>query len=206
MRLEELLLRKEELPIVGENRFQIPIFPTLLSTDMLFDRRLAQRVFPKAAQEWFDDLSEYARCLEEGEKKQWLEETYLDKPMSVHINELGRQIVDPPGFWEDLVITHDNDFVSGFSISRNAGGSLYLGNEIDMQQFASPKLVRFNPEKLSMFAVAAEPSKIYGYSKHNVDYYQGALFLRNWAILYLNEAMRELEKKGNLNEKNGLSL
>ena len=145
--------------------------------------------------EYADGLNENG---EEGNKRRWLEETYLDKPVTVNVNELGRQIVDPPGFWEDLVITQDNGFVSGFSINRNAGGSLYLGNNFDREQFTYQKLVRFSLQKLEEYSIPGEPRKIYGYSKHNVYYYQGALFLLICSILFLNEAMRVLDRKGKL--------
>ena len=194
MRLEELLLRKEELPVFVENRFQVPIFPLLLSKEVVFEKEIASRVFHSAALAWQDDLREYAQSLEEKkdkDKREWLEETYLDKPVTVIVNDLGRQIVDPPGFWEDLVITGDNGLVTGFSISRNAGGSLYLGDNFEREQVVIHKLVRFTPVKLAAYLVSGDLRKVYCYSMHNVDFYQGALFLRNWAILYLNEALKE---------------
>jgi len=35
--------------------------------------------------------------------------------------------------------------------------------------------------------------KCYIYAHHNVYTFPGALFLRNWAILYLNAAIKSLE-------------
>ena len=35
-------------------------------------------------------------------------------------------------------------------------------------------------------------NRLYVYAQHNVDSYPGALFLRNWAILYMNEVFKEL--------------
>ena len=30
------------------------------------------------------------------------------------------------------------------------------------------------------------------YAQHNIDHYPGALFLRNWAILYMNEVFKQV--------------
>ena len=35
-----------------------------------------------------------------------------------------------------------------------------------------------------------EGVRVYTYNQHNIDNYPGALFLRNWVILYLSEAMK----------------
>ncbi len=202
MKLEEVLLRKEELPIIGENRFQVPIYPSLLKEDVVFDTTMAAQVFPWAAKEWYDDLTIYARNLpesssQEKEKKRWLQESYLDKPVKV-VRENGRQIVTPPGFWEDLVGCDKRGFATHFSISRNAGGSLYLGNDFEREQFAFAKLVKFDEDKKRTYCIDESCNKMIMYSMHNVDYYQGALFLRNWVMLYLNSALKELERQGKL--------
>lgn len=63
MDLDYLLLCKEELPIVGENRFQIPIYPSLLREESIFDEKIALRMFPLAANEWHEDLQECERII-----------------------------------------------------------------------------------------------------------------------------------------------
>src|SRR3989338_6015187 len=199
MKLEEVLLRKEELPIVGENRFQVPVHPSLLKEDVVFDVRIASALFSTAAHEWYSDLREYVQTLPENTpderlRKNWITESYLDKPVEI-IRENGRQRLR---FWEDLVGCDDRGFVTCFDISRNAGGSLYLGNDFEREQFAFAKLVKFNDDKKKRYSIDKMGMKMNMYSMHNVDYYQGALFLRNWAILYLNEALREVERQGKL--------
>ena len=199
MKLEEVLLRKEELPIVGENRFQVPVHPSLLKEDVVFDARIASALFSTAAHEWYSDLREYVQTLPENTpderlRKNWITESYLDKPVEI-IRENGRQRLH---FWEDLVGCDKRGFATHFSISRNAGGSLYLGNDFEREQFAFAKLVKFNEDKKRAYSIDKMEMKMNMYSMHNVDYYQGALFLRNWAILYLNSALRELERQGKL--------
>ena len=199
MKLEEVLLRKEELPIVGENRFQVPVHPSLLKEDVVFDARIASALFSTAAHEWYSDLREYVQTLPENTpderlRKNWITESYLDKPVEI-IRENGRQRLH---FWEDLVGCDKRGFATHFSISRNAGGSLYLGNDFEREQFAFAKLVKFNEDKKRAYSIDKMEMKMNMYSMHNVDYYQGALFLRNWAILYSNSALRELERQGKL--------
>jgi len=201
MRLEELLLQKEELIIIGENRFQVPIYPSLLRSEITFDTTIAARVFPIAAQEWHEELQRYAEGLSEDSpsekaRKSWIKESYLDKPVEI-VRENGRQGV---GFWEDLVINDKRGFATCFSISRNAGGSLYLGDKFEREKYVSNRLIKFGEEKRRLYSINPNEgsTKMIMYSMHNVDYYQGALFLRNWVILYLNEALKEVERQGKL--------
>ncbi len=202
MNLEEVLLRKEELPIIGENRFQVPIHPSLLREDVVFDPRIASALFSTAAYEWYRDLREYVNCLSEStqderERKRWLQESYLDKPVKIVTDEYGRQKLRQ---WEDLVHCDDQGFVTCFDISRNAGGSLYLDRIDECEKFVMNRLVQFSDEKKQEYCTNPDDgcTKMIMYSMHNVDYYQGALFLRNWAMLYLNEALRETERQGKL--------
>ena len=196
------MLQKEDLQIIRGNRFQVPIYPSLLHAEVLFDTTIASRMFPIAAKEWHSDLTTYVQTLpgnnsEEKERKRWLQESYLDKKLDVIKDEYGRQLVR---FWEDLVHCDNRGFVRVFSISRNAGGSLYLSDIFEREQFVMNTLIKFNEEKRKLYSINPNEgsTKMIMYSMHNVEYYPGALFLRNWAILYLNEALREVERQGKL--------
>ena len=70
MKLEDILLRKEELPISYETLFKVPIHFLLLKKDIKIDDRIAHDVFPDAAQEWYSDLKEYSKMLDDKEKKE----------------------------------------------------------------------------------------------------------------------------------------
>ena len=197
MQLEELLLGKEELPISHETRFVVPIHPNLLRPDIGLNPNLAHQVFPQAAAEWYADLRRYTEKLENGKNKRWYEEVFLREPLKVSTDKHGRQTI-LNGMWEDLVQVSGTGFVHGFSISRDAGGSLYYNSE-DLQScrdYIHPKIVSFSPEKFDAYAAEKFPDNegvfAHTYGHHNIDYYPGALFLRNWTILYLNEAMKEL--------------
>lgn len=198
MRLEQLLLKKEELPILHETCFIVPIYFRLLDEDIKINPEIANQVFPQAAKEWYDELKEYIETVENEKTKEWYESVFLTHELKIK-KEYGRQIVDPPGFWEDTVITGDNGFATGLSINRNVGGSLGLPWENHTDQIIYPPLVNFSPEKLKVYATLSFPNvkSVYAptYSQHNVDHYPGALFLRNWAILYLNEAMKSVGKE-----------
>ena len=182
MKLEELLLRKEEVSIVNERGVVVPIHPAPLNAFRV-DPDIAHNVFPQAAEEWYDELQAYARTVDD-EEKGWLKEQYLNKPLQIR-KEYGRQIVDPPGFWTDDVITRENGFASSLMIDRDAGSSLYLENSI-LDIFVVLGNLKLSEEKLREF------SSGYVYAPHNVDYYPGALFLRNWALLYENEVLKQM--------------
>jgi hypothetical protein len=200
------MLRKEEIPILNETGFQVPIFPKLLNPDIKIDENLAKTIFPKVAKEWYNDLIEYSKNLKDKNTKKWVDEVFLEKKLKIR-KEYGFQKLNTVG-WEDRIFTLENGFVHSFSISRNAGGSLYLSKS-DMNcktfvSFDSPAgFIRFAKDKALEFNIRDEIIKLgndiegieaYIYAQHNVDYYPGALFLRNWAILYLNEAVKQVLK------------
>ncbi len=184
MILEELFLKKEELPILHETCFQIPIHPKLLDNNLRIDEAIAQRIFPKVAKEWYTELKEYHP--EDDKKKEWIDNVFLkEKPnIEKHFNH---QIFN---FWQDDVNFMDNGLVQCFSISRNAGGSLYFNkDEFNCQSFGN-LYIRFSEDKKKEFQF--EKNKIYVYSSHNIDHYPGALFLRNWAIKYMNKVFKQI--------------
>lgn len=196
------MLKKEEVPILHERCFEVPIFPKLLSPDIKLDENLAKIVFPTATEEWYSDLIEYSKNLEDKNTKKWIDSVFLKKKPKIK-KEFNDQFLDTL-YWKDQVFTLKNGFASSLSISRDAGGTLYFNSD-DM---FSPKFIsfdssagyiRFSKEKALEFKIGdviklpnnIEGVKVYIYNMHNVDHYPGALFLRNWAILYLNKAMKQ---------------
>lgn len=194
--LDLLLLRKEELPIHHGTSFVTPIYPALLREDVQLDPQLAHQVFPQAAQEYHQDLTTYIETMQDEKEKQWYQEVFLKNP-TVQTDEYGRQSI-LSGMWEDLVFTTDTGFAHCLSINRNVGGTLFFNEEdIDCSRnYIFPPRVNFTSEKFEAYAV----EKLTGtaavtanaYANHNIDHYPGALFLRSWAILYLNEAIKSL--------------
>ena len=207
MKIEKLLLKKEESPILNGRCFLIPIHPKLLSSDIHIDEKLANKVFPRAAEEWYYDLKEYSKTLQEIEEKEWINNVFLERKPKIK-KDFNRQLLDTIN-WEDRIFNLENGFANTLSISRDAGGTLYFHKESSSSDFKifvsadSKRYIRFSKEKLSEFnsdktgkiiklSDEIEGVKIYHYNEHNIDYYPGALFLRNWALLYLNEAMKQI--------------
>ncbi len=126
MKIEELLLKKEELPILHETCFFIPIHPKMLDPSVKIDERIANSVFPEVAREWHEDLSKYAETLEDEQTKSWIKEVFLKKKPRIK-REYSRQVLDGI-YWEDQTILDPNGFVHSFSINRNAGGTLYFNS------------------------------------------------------------------------------
>ena len=207
MKLENLMLRKEEIPILNDTCFQVPIHPKLLSPSIKIDENLARTTFPKVAEEWYNELIEYSKNLKDKNTKKWVDEVFLEKKLKIR-KEYGFQKLNTVG-WEDRIFTLENGFVHSFSISRNAGGSLYLSKSdmtcktfvpfnatIGYIRFSKDKALEFNIEdKIIKLGNNMEGVRVYVYALHNVDYYPGALFLRNWAILYLNNAVKQVLKE-----------
>jgi len=155
MKLDDLFLKKEELPILHGTCFQIPIHPKLLNENIKINENIAKDIFPQVAEEWS--------------------------------NEMQKKF---PEGWECDYNLRENGFVSGFSISRNYGGSLYfLEDELNCRAFGK-SYIKFSDEKRKEFT--SKENQLYTYASHNIDYYPGALFLRNWAIKYMNEVFKEI--------------
>jgi len=186
MALNNLCLTKEELPILNEICFQIPIHPKLLNLDIKINPLIAREIFPKVAEEWRNDLIEYTSQEKDSEKREWYENVFLKKPEKI----IKRNYSQFFGTWEDDIRLSDNGLVVGFSISRNAGGSLNFNKETDNCKSWRRPYIKFLDKKAKEFQF--EENRFFVYSPHNIDYYPGALFLRNWAIMYMNEVFKEL--------------
>jgi hypothetical protein len=188
MELEKLFLAKTELPILHDNCFQIPIHPKLLDSNIKIREEIAREIFPQVAEEWKNDLKDYLPLERDLEKRKWYEEVFLKKREKIIRKNFSQFF----GIWEDNTQTLDNGFVCGFSISRNAGGSLYFNQEeMNCQSFGNI-YIKFSEDKRKEFE--NENKRIWTYAPHNIDYFPGALFLRNWAIKYMNEVFKEIFK------------
>jgi hypothetical protein len=206
MQIKKLMIKKEEIPILYDRCFQAPIHPRLLDSDVKVDENIARKVFPRAAKEWHAELTEYSKILEEENIKRWIEEVFLKRKPKIK-KEYDYQVVDTL-YWKDDVFTNENGFAYSLMISRNSGGTLYFDkNNFNCKTFApfdaSAGYIRFSKEKCLEFGIenkdirlgsGVEGVKVNVYDLHNVDYYPGALFLRNWVLLYLNEAMKQVIK------------
>jgi len=203
MELSDLMLRKDEIPILHERYFQLPIHPSLIDPEIRIDPDLASRLFPRAAEEWYKDLKTYREIADlDDQTKKWLDEVFLKEEPKVK-TEYGHQSISK-GVWRDDVVLDDNGFARGMSINRDAGGTIYFnGGESCCQSFVllgkgEKDYIRFSEEKAKEFRsqktspVDDEWVLVNTYASHNIDSYPGALFLRNWGILYLNKALKSV--------------
>ena len=201
LRLQELFLTREELPILSSNSFYIPIHPRLFDPNLRFDGRIAKQVFPKTAEEWYVELGEYAKALEDGKEKRWIEKQFLSEKPEI-LTRAGVQRLSALD-WEDDVSLGDNGFATGLGINRNHGGTLYidpLGCLEEPVGLSGNRHIHFSPGKVKEFAAKVSDQKagrfkIKVYSQHNIDHYPGALFLRDWAINYMNALFQRYHKE-----------
>ena len=203
MELKDLLLKKEELPILYENCFQIPIHPMLLNPAVRIDCTLAKKVFPKVAEEWYNDLQEYAKTVEDVQIKEWILKVFLKEKPKIK-EEFGDYVLNR--IWRSEVSFSENGFARMLSINRNAGGTLYYTEgDFSCRHFipfeGEERYIQFSEEKVRAFSIEIhEPmpghlgGEMHIYASHNIDHYPGALFLRNWAVLYINSALEQVFK------------
>ena len=165
MNLEELYLTKEELPILYESCFKIPIHPRILDPNIKIDITIAQRIFPKVEEEWYKDLKE---------KGLTGKMTFKDSCIEQY---------------------SDNGFLEGFQISRDHGGNIFFDSIEDSCRTVIPsKFIMFSKEKAIEFECQKirEISLANAYTPGNVDSFHGALFLRNFGIIYMNEVFKQI--------------
>lgn len=173
MELKDLLLKKEELPILHESCFEIPIHPKLLDPNLYIKTGVAENCFNELLKDW--------------NKEKELINYYKAKNLDINIEK-------NPG-WHCLTREEENGLVTFFSISRDFGGSLYFDKEEDnLEGFAPGPYNKFSKEKAKEFSVKEISNlyQIYSYKPHNIDFFPGALFLRNWAINYMNEIFKDV--------------
>ena len=212
IRLDQLLLSKDEIPIFKDRFFHLPVHPQLLSVKL--DPELGIKVFPQAVQEWYAELSAHTERLDSKNKlKKWYQEVFLrEEPRIVN---LGNYLIIIPLRWESGVYCNEEGFAHSLSIARDAGGSL-VNPQV---RYVYDDQIRFTPDKFKEYEVplteinrlkekdlSPEELEEHGilrlgmegmtellvYGQHNVEFYPGALFLRNWGVLYLNAALREM--------------
>jgi hypothetical protein len=143
MNIEQLRLKREELPILGNTHkifFQVPIHPKLLDNSINIERSIAQRIIPLAT-----DIS-----------------------------------------------FMDNGLVKSFSMYKDDEGVLFFkGAKLNYKSHAST-FINFSEEKYKEFASEKGGNDIFVYSHKNVDRSPEALFLRDWAIKYMNEVFKQV--------------
>jgi len=70
-------------------------------------------------------------------------------------------------FWKDEISLSDNGFVQSFSISRNAGGTLYFNKDDFNCESFGVYYIKFSKEKIKEFQFAE--NRIFVYTQHNID-------------------------------------
>ncbi len=209
MNIERLRLTKEEVlvSLVGSSdvTLYVPIHPKLLLPETKIDPEIPDRSFERAAAEWYDDLEALAQSGNyPSEQVKWWREVFLRKRPTVKNSKYGKKVMSPI-HWENEYMLDDNGFMSCFSISRDGGGTLYFHKDNGGHEFSgylfpgrlgrtslrindTGKAKEFSIETCD--SVGGEFFRTHVYACHNVDFIPGAVMLRNWALAYMDEALK----------------
>ena len=163
MELEELLLRKEELPISLAKEpnmmgfrvplFTVPIYHKLLTKNIRLDPSLADTVFEEAARQWYKDLKLYLDSEESIPEREWTYNIFHKKGLAITRD---REYLCVNGIWRNETQTFKNGFVFVLSINRNAGGSLVIPfGEARPEYFGKPNVI-FSKEKFKAYKSVVE--------------------------------------------------
>ena len=181
MNLADLLLKKEEIPITPEFRFRVPIPPILFDKDIKLDRLLAHKVFPLAVKDFIRDIKNY------------LEENKVKPSEAKYLKEyLEHQVIENEGAFGAQEYHGLSDTVmkdpSGIAHALDINGDLNVCIEEcpfkDWVGFSEEKLKAYSNPRIIGFGHAYVPD-------NNVGTIDAAFFLRDWAILYVNEALKQ---------------
>jgi len=187
------LLSRDDALING-TVFYVPIHPVLFEGGVELDPKLAMGAFPDVAREWHTDLMMRRNRLPGGKERE-LYDSFLEFGSEVS-KEGGEYVLG--GMWRSEVIIGGGGFARGLSINRDVGGSLdYNPVDVDCEIGMIPRKGRFfglSEAKVKEFGrLWAEGGYLLDvYGQHNVDNLPGALFLRNWAVKYLNAAVESV--------------
>ena len=200
MGIDSCILSKEEVKIIESGNFYIPIHPKLIDPNVSINPDLARNVFEKSAYEWYEDLIRHYDLVSDKTEKNFIKREFLD--LFSGVSNKDGELCLLNGVWKNIFGLSDNGFADTLSISRNSRGSLYF-NKIDSCEYFIPlngmenRYFKIGKEKALEFCYDKfidSPGKIYTYNKHNVENFPSALFLRNWALNYVNAALEDISK------------
>lgn len=163
MKIEKLLLKKGELPVqdTGKPFVYIPIHPKLLSSDINIDKKLPAKVFPEALDSFMNS-------------------SFVKK--HPHYIETFKNVEG------ECRLFHDNGLANTLSIAING---LYFDSDLPFV----PSMIKFSKEKMREYASVwydknSNSGRGAGYYSKDVGMPVLKLY-RDWAILYLNKAMKD---------------
>lgn len=189
MFIDDLLLKKEEIPVWHRVEFKIPIHPSLIKKRL--DPNIPNAVLEQSVMEWYEDLKTYLNGQNEEINLDSTRKLYLsEKPKPVFRN--GEFIVYPwhipIHFW-----TNENGFADSLSVGRNFGSLNFEAenSESEYPLISNSKYMQFSESKLQAYAIPDKnPLRCFRYLPHNIETAPAALLLRNWTINYLNAALK----------------
>ncbi len=214
MELEDLLLKREEVPIglpfgpiikEFDNQWcMIPIHHSLkdsLPDDLKYDMSLALGVMNDAIDWYEEDLRRYHKGLADEGVKGWVERIFLnDLPVKRDVWKwpmgLGR------GMRVDMVVSQDFLYSLGLTTDCHiyADTGAFDGTGMDNGK------VNLSKEKFVEYSIDGDVRDwdgfyccdMYAWQQHNVDTIPQAIMLRDWAILYENVLLRKMDELGRL--------
>ena len=200
--LENILIEKTEIPIKYNTCFYVPIHPRLILPETRLDPTLAHQIFPQVVVEWYEEMTTLAELERDSETKKRYQSIPLKNKPVIDNGKLVNFAVQ----WKNNVKTTKEGFAKLLSLGGISGLLYFYPQHSNTYQGCveglSPHKIRFTPEKFceyslpDLFQGDGVPGRdFYVYQQHNIEDLPTALFLRNWAIMYLNEALKSIEPK-----------
>lgn len=199
MDIEEILLRREELPIGGSVEFScpacnVPIHPSLsdMPNHLRTDQKLAYSVMNEAVDWYKEDMKRYADLT--GKDRSILKKMPSKRGVWFDGSKLGSY---------DVGIDHTDSMVLSLRLDSD---TLIQTNEKMLNMSMTSYGVKFGWEKFREYSLNGKVAEIRGHFycdafqwlQKKVYTIPQAIFLRDWAILYENELLKEMDKIGML--------
>lgn len=194
MEIDDILLKSREI-YIGDGqekpRLVVPIHPSLLRKDIKIDERLGYETLSRAIKPWRKDVNKYHKIIKDTTSKKSIN---IGGVESVHDDVW---IIKPEDIYIDRFGFMDNGLVRTFQLGDENALYLDQNNTISIHQdeavFKAEKLYEYSCKKDDDI-LGSGFATCYAYQVHNLGNYRAALFLKNWAVIYLNTALKQILK------------
>jgi hypothetical protein len=225
LNLDAILLTIEEVKIPASGHsivpVIVPIHPRLIEDKTLkFDTELpyAEHIFVEAVKSWRAELEEhYEQKKYEDDSEKSLCEMFLDGELEIIKQKASHGICGfrasgyevMPGDLDNGYILDERGFARCFMIEEGHG-SIGFDAECHLLTHFPPGVIDFSIEKRKEYTptflkksyldlIEKHPADVmssgYAYTPHNVFNVPHAMFLRQWAVAYHNECLKQIIAK-----------
>jgi len=213
MQLEDLLLTRDEIPIGGpilptrpefsHPGFVVPIHHSLrdaIPDDLKHDKGLAYSVLNDAIDWYTEDLTRYYKSLgNDNSTQEWIKRAFMDS-LPEKQDEWNQFRSNLGGGWTVYMVLSQGFL---YSLGLTVHCHIYSDTGSFHHNSVNSFEAKMTKEKFIEYSIDGDVrdldgnyfSDMYAWHTHNVDTIPEAIMLRNWAILYENKLLEQMDAR-----------